>query len=553
MKRFAIISLAAAMFLSLGTAFAQNNEGKVNFYDVVPKHEFYVDGFAGLGPLLYNIDGTMSHILPWKAGDMFTLQTPVGLGYGGGIGYIWHFTPVWGLMLGADFTVYNGGIDLTGGDENNPRIAWSLQPLKDENGVRLFGVANYQEIQKYTTVQVPLMFQVMAPMGRGNHFFYFAFGAKAAFNIAPLTKFKGTGDTAYIMDYFPTASDWTEPNGRDADIFYFMTEAEKATVTPDDPVYQDVLRNHSYEVKDGKFIKDGKYQAEGRLKTLLVSPLASAEIGFRWRFTRGWGLYTGLYADYGFLPLTPANGAMVNVKSDTATQMELEDAQSILNSEGELPTMHIQHETEPWQYKTSRGNGARLVNSLHAGLKLKLAFGKVRKPIVPVPIPPKPDTVVKTVVQTVVVRDTVTRDNTIVVRDTVEKVKVVRDTVVVIKEVPQEIKDVMVELSNTLFAFNKFNLNDKAQAGLNKVAKWLNDNPDINVEISGHTDSVGSEAYNQKLSEERAKSVYEYFIHHGVSSNRLSYKGYGKSRPIATNDTDEGRQQNRRVELNIIQ
>ena len=185
---------------------------------------------------------------------------------------------------------------------------------------------------------------------------------------------------------------------------------------------------------------------------------------------------------------------------------------------------------------------------------MKIAFGKVRKAPVPVILPPKPDTVVKTVVQTVVVRDTVTRQNTVVVRDTVEKVKVVRDTVIVIKEVPQEIKDVMVELSNTLFAFNKFNLTDKAKAGLDKVAAWLNDNPDVQVEISGHTDSVGSDSYNQKLSEDRAKSVYEYFIHEGgVSSKRLSYKGYGKTRPIATNETDAGRQQNRRVELNIIQ
>ena len=141
-------------------------------------------------------------------------------------------------------------------------------------------------------------------------------------------------------------------------------------------------------------------------------------------------------------------------------------------------------------------------------------------------------------------------------RNTIIKEKVVvRDTVIireVIREVPQDIKQTMVELSNALFAFDKFTLNEKTISYLNKVVNWLKQNPEINVEIEGHTDNKGTAEYNQQLSEERAKAVYDYFVKNGISASRLSYNGYGLTRPIADNATEAGRQQNRRVELKII-
>ena len=122
-----------------------------------------------------------------------------------------------------------------------------------------------------------------------------------------------------------------------------------------------------------------------------------------------------------------------------------------------------------------------------------------------------------------------------------------------ITEVPDEIQQTMIELSDALFAFDKFDLNAEAREMLDRVVSWLSDHPELKVEIGGHTDSRGSDAYNQRLSENRAKSVYDYFVSHGIAASRLSYKGYGESRPIATNETDEGRQRNRRVELQLIQ
>ncbi len=74
----------------------------------------------------------------------------------------------------------------------------------------------------------------------------------------------------------------------------------------------------------------------------------------------------------------------------------------------------------------------------------------------------------------------------------------------------------------------------------------------MKIEIAGHTDSVGSEMYNLRLSEARANAVRDYLIQHGISPDRLIAKGYGESRPIAPNTTREGRAKNRRVEFTVI-
>ncbi|PLX06403.1 MAG: hypothetical protein C0596_18225 [Marinilabiliales bacterium] len=80
----------------------------------------------------------------------------------------------------------------------------------------------------------------------------------------------------------------------------------------------------------------------------------------------------------------------------------------------------------------------------------------------------------------------------------------------------------------------------------------MNDNPSMKIEIGGHTDNVGSKEYNQTLSTNRAKSVYDYLISQGISKYRLAYKGYDFSVPVADNGTDEGRAQNRRTEFKVI-
>ena len=105
--------------------------------------------------------------------------------------------------------------------------------------------------------------------------------------------------------------------------------------------------------------------------------------------------------------------------------------------------------------------------------------------------------------------------------------------------------------SGILFGFDSYQLTPQAQENVMKLAKILNDYPDTNIMINGHTDSKGSEEYNQTLSEKRANSVSNYLKMQGISGVRLTTIGHGESLPVASNDTDEGRSQNRRVEVAI--
>ncbi len=108
-----------------------------------------------------------------------------------------------------------------------------------------------------------------------------------------------------------------------------------------------------------------------------------------------------------------------------------------------------------------------------------------------------------------------------------------------------------IVLPNIFFEVDSFKLKTTSIVELNKIIAFLNEHPDINVEISGHTDNTGNDQYNLSLSEKRAKSVYEYLIKNGIKAERLKYKGYGSIKPRASNDTEEGRALNRRTELSI--
>ncbi|NLC85765.1 MAG: OmpA family protein [Bacteroidales bacterium] len=106
--------------------------------------------------------------------------------------------------------------------------------------------------------------------------------------------------------------------------------------------------------------------------------------------------------------------------------------------------------------------------------------------------------------------------------------------------------------SGILFATNSSTLNSASRASLDKFASSLQNNPDTDVEIYGHTDSTGSDAINNPLSVRRAESVYNYLISKGVSGLRMSYEGFGSTQPIADNSTAAGRTENRRVEVFIL-
>lgn len=106
-----------------------------------------------------------------------------------------------------------------------------------------------------------------------------------------------------------------------------------------------------------------------------------------------------------------------------------------------------------------------------------------------------------------------------------------------------------IVLRGVNFEFDKSNIDGPSSVVLDAAADQLGECPNVAVSVEGHTDSIGTDAYNQRLSERRAESVRGHMIGRGVSASRLSAVGHGESQPIASNDTEAGRALNRRVEL----
>ncbi|MEA3443126.1 MAG: OmpA family protein, partial [Bacteroidota bacterium] len=111
---------------------------------------------------------------------------------------------------------------------------------------------------------------------------------------------------------------------------------------------------------------------------------------------------------------------------------------------------------------------------------------------------------------------------------------------------------ISVVLKNIFYETDSYALKPESKTELNKLLAFLNKNPGIKIEIGGHTDNIGTKEYNLELSENRAKSVNDYLIAQGIDKERLNFKGYGMSKPIDTNETEEGRATNRRTEFMII-
>lgn len=118
-----------------------------------------------------------------------------------------------------------------------------------------------------------------------------------------------------------------------------------------------------------------------------------------------------------------------------------------------------------------------------------------------------------------------------------------------------EVRDNKIEIREKIqFEHAKATIKDESHDLLNEIVKVIQENPHIKkIAIEGHASSDGNKAFNRKLSDDRAKSVRTYLVDHGISGATLTAKGYGDDKPIANNDTEEGREKNRRVEFNIVE
>ncbi|WP_449272092.1 OmpA family protein [Hymenobacter humi] len=109
-----------------------------------------------------------------------------------------------------------------------------------------------------------------------------------------------------------------------------------------------------------------------------------------------------------------------------------------------------------------------------------------------------------------------------------------------------------VVLNNLFFDTNKYDLKSQSRTELNRLIEFLQQYKDVQIEVSGYTDNVGTPESNLQLSERRAESVVKYLSGHGISPTRLRSKGYGERHPLAANDSEAHRQLNRRIELHIL-
>jgi OOP family OmpA-OmpF porin len=115
-----------------------------------------------------------------------------------------------------------------------------------------------------------------------------------------------------------------------------------------------------------------------------------------------------------------------------------------------------------------------------------------------------------------------------------------------------ELTSFLGEFSDAYFEFDDYRIGPASFSILEKIVDIMNRYPSIRLEIAAHTDNMGSFEYNMNLSQKRAQSMVDYLVTRGIDAARLEGKGYGESRPIAPNNTEEGRMINRRVEFIIL-
>ncbi len=127
-----------------------------------------------------------------------------------------------------------------------------------------------------------------------------------------------------------------------------------------------------------------------------------------------------------------------------------------------------------------------------------------------------------------------------------------RSLVAEITNIRETSRGLVISLSDVLFDVNSSTLRGGAASNVQKISQILNQYPDYKISVEGHTDSQGSDAYNQQLSQRRAASVLEALVAGGVPADRITSQGFGESQPVASNDAAAGRQQNRRVEVIVL-
>ncbi|MDR0814289.1 MAG: OmpA family protein [Bacteroidales bacterium] len=411
-----------------------------------------------------------------------------GFGGQGGLGYTWFFREAWGVNINVGVSSYRSKMRLNDFRDHYPAVDI------DGNDFDFRTTINQTEKHHALFFDIPLMFQYVQPKQSG---WWFAVGGKASIPLSAKTK----GNASFVTSGYYEYEDYE----------YF------------DPLMAGF----------GQF--SGAVNPSVSLKT---SWTAILEGGWHFRLEEYWRLYVGFYFDFGLNNIQKTEDRHI-VAFDAAHPTEYAPVGSVLTSRYTRADGY----TAPYMDKLSQ---------LAGGIKVRLTFlpssNKKNKLVLPPILPPfPPDKQVKK-------PDTIPPSTPPVPELPYEPIPADLELTPEpdITETPGDIKDLMSYLSGEAFEFNSFELTPAAQEAMDYVADWLTNQPNVRIELEGHTDNKGTPAYNQKLSERRAKVMCDYLITKGIASERLSYKGYGLTKPIATNDTEEGRQKNRRMGIKIV-
>ena len=542
LKHFGVLLLAMLLMVPFSTVEAQKQKRKKDQPKAISS---YIDiyGGAGYSSLMHGIDGTS---VPGGGAGML------------GFGYFMKHKSKFNFQTGLEFMFLNSMTKVNdfaySGDfiYNDPNKKNHIIPLTMD-------FSEYTEQQNRFSLNIPLLF------GTQINQFYFLAGAKAGIGLMGNYSMNGI-----------------------------------VTTTMNDPEFIDIMANmpthdlQAKEVKYGdklKFGLDVAVSAEAGLCIDEWMPASAKEYGGG-KEKKAISYRVGAFVDYGVLN--------INGNDPQDLLLDFPEMKPLGNGSFEVPVKNIENVQNHSILAVKEGGKTPNLNSLVVGAKFTILMGidKAPKPVKKKPrrrpvirdvsFIPDPtylymyvndfdtdlplDAMVKvytlgqpadtifagmTDKETGFVEEqidngkygiTITRPGYIDYSDTL--FRVISDTLYV--DLQPIKKNTVVILRNLLFDTNKTTIRNVSAQSLEELYQLMLNNPNMRIRITGHTDNVGSERYNKKLSEGRAKAVYDEMVKRGIDASRMEWNGRGSKDPIESNDTPEGRAENRRVEFTIL-
>jgi len=412
-------------------------------------------------------------------------------GFGGlaGLGYTLFFNDYFGIGTGAEIALYNAKFKSASFYSENMTVDISGDPFLYKSQIE-----GFKERHTAFSVNIPLMLNFQTG---GYHRFYGALGAKIG---------------------IPLTADYKSSVGKITTSGYYEFE------------------NHEYAGDDFEFMGFGTFSDEvggkGDLK-LKLAYLASAELGMKWNLSKNTALYTGLYADYGLNDIAKRESGIAVYNAGNPQDIGFN---SVLSSQYKKPNGKTENFTDK-------------VSPLAVGIKVKLAFGKGINQEKKVKDDDdkkkgkKKDTSVEK-------KDSTDLKNA-ALQQTEEELKAEREAYLKdAAERRKKYKQAVGDVNN--YGFSVVTLNAVQKKTLNSYIEQMKKEPDITVNITGHTCNIGSDKVNMQIGLERADVAKDYMVEEGISPRRIKTFTMGKSKPLVPNTSDANRKKNRRLEIQVV-